>query len=115
MLLTLGTTRPTAVGAPGVKDGGTFKLTFQSGDFDYIDPALAYTGAAWTLLDASCVRLMGNPDKPAPEGLRLVPEAATAEPRRRSRSGSTLPTFVSKRVGCVVLRPTLDVTAVCLR
>ena len=55
-------------------------------------------------------------------------EAAVAAPTRRSTPGShgssapmaaidflNEPTLVSKRVGCVVLRPVLDLTAVCLK
>ena len=33
------------------------------------------------MLDAVCARLMNYPDKPPPEGLRLVPEVAAAHPR----------------------------------
>jgi peptide/nickel transport system substrate-binding protein len=48
---------------------------------DFVDPALAYSGESWSLLDTTCARLMNNPDKPPPEGFRLVPEVAAAYPR----------------------------------
>ncbi len=50
---------------------------------------------------------------------RLRIARCTARPRRRSDGGDRVscnePTLVSKRVGCIVLRPELDLTAVCLK
>lgn len=43
--------------------------------------------------------------------VQLAREAAALVPVYRSN----VLTLVSKRVGCVVLRPTLDLTAVCLK
>ena len=43
--------------------------------------------------------------------LELARDAAPRAPVDLPRS----PTFVSRRVGCVVLRPDLDLTAVCLK
>src|SRR5262249_27215702 len=65
----------------GSRHGGTFSLRCGNGRLDYIGPALAYTGEGWTVLDATCARLMSYPDKAPPEGLRLVPEVAAASPR----------------------------------
>ena len=49
--------------------------------FDYVDPALAYRIPSWALLEATCPRLMNYPDKPPPDGLRIVPEVAASYPR----------------------------------
>ena len=57
-------------------------------DLDYVDPALSYTGGGWAIIDTTCARLMTYPDKPAPEGLRLVPEVAVDFPKI-SRNGKT--------------------------
>ena len=43
---------------------------------DYVDPALSFTQPGWSLLDATCARLMTYPDKPPPAGFRLQPEVA---------------------------------------
>jgi peptide/nickel transport system substrate-binding protein len=65
--------------APDARDGGIFRVAFQR--LDYIDPALAYSVEARALLDTTCARPMTYPDKPPPEGFRLVPEVAAAYPR----------------------------------
>ena len=65
--------------APGPRDGGIFRIAFQR--LDYVDPALAYSVEARALLDTTCARLMTYPDKPPPEGLRVVPEVAATYPR----------------------------------
>jgi len=63
-----------AAGSPrGVKEGGTFRI---AGGPQGIDPAL-FSGA---LLQPACGTLMGFPQEPPPEGLRLRPELAEAEP-----------------------------------
>jgi peptide/nickel transport system substrate-binding protein len=72
-------TLPSALGAAS-RDGGIFRVSFASGDFDYVDPALSYSGA-WEVLDTTCAHLMTYPDKPPPEGLRIVPEVASAPPK----------------------------------
>jgi peptide/nickel transport system substrate-binding protein len=64
---------------PAARDGGIFRVAFSR--LDYVDPALAYSVEARALLDTTCARLMTYPDKPSPEGLRLVPEVAAAYPR----------------------------------
>ena len=50
-----------------------------------LDPALAYLPASWRLIDTTCARLMTYPDKPPPEGYRLVPEVAAAPSERVAR------------------------------
>ena len=69
-----------AVSLAESKRGGTFNVSFVTNALDYVDPALSYSDAT-LLLDATCARLMNYPDKPPPEGLRLIPEVAAAPPR----------------------------------
>ena len=70
---------PAALGSPAkVRPGGIFRVSLPG--VDYIDPALA-GGVGGMLLDTTCARLMAYPDKPPPEGFRLVPEVAAAFPR----------------------------------
>ena len=64
-----------------IREGGTFRVSFWSSDFDYIDPALSYRVATWTLVDTTCAKLMSYPDRPPPEGFRLAPEVAAGFPR----------------------------------
>ena len=77
-----------AMASPGAaervaKEGGTFRLAYNS--FDGIDPALVISDR---LLGPACGSLMAFRDKPLPEGLRLRPELAEAEPVV-SRDGRT--------------------------
>jgi peptide/nickel transport system substrate-binding protein len=72
-----------AAGSPrGIKEGGTFRIAaFSVITIDpAFDPFLAFR--------AACGTLMGYPDKRVPEGLRLRPELAEAEPVI-SRDGKT--------------------------
>jgi peptide/nickel transport system substrate-binding protein len=61
-----------------VRKGGIFRISFPG--LDYIDPALSNSIGGF-LLDTTCARLMTYPDKPPPEGFRLVPEVASGFPR----------------------------------
>ena len=81
--LTLALIQPRAQGSNlAVPEGGTFRISLAAGSgIDYIDPALAYTPAAWALLDTVCARLLAYPDKRPPAGLRPVPEVAVAPPK----------------------------------
>ena len=69
-----------------LREGGIFRVALFG--LDYVDPALAYSLGGWSLLDTTCARLMAYPDKPVPEGLRLVPEVAADFPTM-SRNGKT--------------------------
>ena len=69
-----------------VREGGIFRISL--GSLDYVDPALAYPFTSWSLIDTTCARLMTYPDKPPPEGYRVVPEVAAAYPSV-SRDGRT--------------------------
>ena len=72
-----------AHGSTGAREGGIFRVTFLtgSGNFDNVDPALAYSRESWALLDTVCARLMRYRDRPPPEGYRIVPEVAAAFPK----------------------------------
>jgi ABC-type transport system substrate-binding protein len=65
------------------REGGVFRI---AGVPDSIDPAI--TLDAGDALAASCARLMSYPDKPLPQGARLVPEVAAGYPDV-SRDGKT--------------------------
>jgi peptide/nickel transport system substrate-binding protein len=69
-----------------VREGGILRVVLP--ELDYLDPALSYGLGGWTLLDTTCARLMAYPDKPAPEGFRVVPEVAEDHPKI-SRNGKT--------------------------
>ena len=69
----------TPASATEVREGGVFSVAFSG--LDYVDPALSYTQAGWSILDATCARLLRYPDRPPPEGYRLVPEVAVGYPK----------------------------------
>jgi ABC-type transport system substrate-binding protein len=71
-----------ASGRPG-REGGVFRV---AGVPDAIDPAITVDGG--DALSTSCVLLMHYPDKPLPDGTRLVPEVASGYPNV-SRDGRT--------------------------
>ncbi len=60
---------------PSPAAGGVAHLTTQS-DLPSLDPAFGWS----YLLYTTCANLVTYPDKPAPEGLRIVPEVAQAVP-----------------------------------
>ena len=75
--------------APGGVARITSNLTFGS-----LDPAL-YFGPTHDVIYATCAGLVTYPDKPAPEGSRVVPEIAEALPA--PRNGGTTYTFRIRR------------------
>jgi ABC-type transport system substrate-binding protein len=77
-----------SAGGAALERGGTLRVNFSNSDFEYVDPALAYDQAGWIVLYATNLNLLSYPDRPAPEGSRLVPEAATGLPTV-SRDGRT--------------------------
>ena len=79
---------PQRAGSGEAKRGGTLRLNVSNTDFEFTDPALAYDAIGWQMLYAVNITLLNYPDKPAPEGSRLVPEAAAGFPRV-SRDGKT--------------------------
>ena len=90
VVLVFGPAQAPAVGSVGneAREGGEFRISLGAGGFDHIDPALAYGGASWAVLDTVCATLMSYPDKPPPEGYKLVPQVAKAYPRA-SEGGRT--------------------------
>jgi ABC-type transport system substrate-binding protein/class 3 adenylate cyclase len=71
--------------------GGVARLTIRD-DFASLDPALSFAGQ---VLYATCANLVTYPDKPAPEGSRIVPEVAEAVPV--PTAGGTTYTFRIRR------------------
>jgi ABC-type transport system substrate-binding protein len=69
-------------GSPGstATEGGTFRVDVRTGAVDTIDPALVDFPPEVQLLGPACGALMAYPNKRAPEGLRLRPDLAAAEP-----------------------------------
>jgi peptide/nickel transport system substrate-binding protein len=61
------------------QDGGILRVSFsQAAGLDYVDPALSFSAAGWSLLDATCARLYTYPDTASPGSFRLRPEVASA-------------------------------------
>ena len=93
--LTLALIQPRAHGSNlAVPEGGTFRISLAAGSgIDYIDPALAYTPAAWALLDTVCARLLAYPDKRPPASFR-----ARARSGGRAAEGLARPAHVHVHV-----------------
>ena len=85
---------PAKAGGSEAKRGGTLRINLSTTDFEFLDPALSYDAPGWQVLYMTNLMLLNYPDKPAPEGSRLVPDAATGFPRV-SRDGRTY-TFTIK-------------------
>jgi peptide/nickel transport system substrate-binding protein len=62
------------------KTGGVLRTDVSGTDFDYLDPALAYSQWTWQFTYLTNYKLLNFPDKPAPDGGKLVPEGAAALP-----------------------------------
>jgi ABC-type transport system substrate-binding protein len=90
-----GSAGPAAQGSAEAKRGGTLRINLSTTDYEYLDPALSYDAAGWQVLYMTNLMLLNYPDKPAPEGSRLVPDAAVGFPRV-SRDGRTY-TFTIKQ------------------
>ena len=58
------------------KTGLAMNIDLSSTDFDYLDPALAYADWSWQFTYLMNCKLLNYPDKDAPEGTVLQPEAA---------------------------------------
>jgi ABC-type transport system substrate-binding protein len=72
-----------ATPAASVREGGVFRV---AGVPESIDPTI--TNDAGDVLQATCAKLMNYPDKPVPDGTRLVTEVAASYPNV-SRDGKT--------------------------
>jgi oligopeptide transport system substrate-binding protein len=62
------------------KTGGTMKLNMSATDVDFTDPSLAYGTISWQIEYATALKLYNYPDKAAPEGGKIQPEAAAGFP-----------------------------------
>jgi peptide/nickel transport system substrate-binding protein len=67
-------------GGTDVREGGTFRVGIFAQNIDSIDAALTGIAGTITLMRATCAGLMRTPDKPLPEGLRLIPDLAADYP-----------------------------------
>ena len=74
------TTTPTTTAPAKSRRGGQMKLNMSATDVDFTDPSLAYGSISWQIEYATALKLYNYPDKPAPEGSRILPEAATGFP-----------------------------------
>jgi YVTN family beta-propeller protein len=70
---------PAAAGRASADRGGTIRLV-AGYDVTSMDPALAYDGISYALLDASCAKLLTYPDRSGAAGSELVPEVARSLP-----------------------------------
>jgi peptide/nickel transport system substrate-binding protein len=73
--------------AAGLK-GGTLRVNIPNGDFEYVDPGLAYDTLGWSMLYTTQMLLVNFPEKEGPAGSKIYPEGATAFPKV-SRDGRT--------------------------
>ena len=89
-----GSLAPAKAGGAEVKRGGTLRVNLSTTDYEFLDPALSYEAPGWQVLYMTNLMLLNYPDKPAPEGSRLAPDAAGFP--RISRDGRTY-TFTIKR------------------
>jgi peptide/nickel transport system substrate-binding protein len=88
--------RPAAVGsALEATPGGVVRIALARDDVDSLDPALAYAGSSWALLNTTCALLLRPTDLPGLKGSHLVPEVAAGWPRVSS-DGQTY-TFTLRR------------------
>src|SRR5688500_8576350 len=79
---------PAGASTGDAKRCGTIRVNASNTSFAFVDPALAYDTLSWGLLYTTNLTLLNYPDRPAPEGSRLVPDAAVGFPRV-SRDGRT--------------------------
>jgi len=69
-----------ASSSQAAKKGGTMRLNMSDTDLDFSDPSLSYYVIGWQVEYATGLKLVNYPDKAAPAGARLIPEAAVAMP-----------------------------------
>jgi oligopeptide transport system substrate-binding protein len=69
-----------AASSKSIAKGGTMKLNMSATDVDFTDPSLAYGTISWQIEYATALKLYNYPDKAAPEGGKIQPEAATGFP-----------------------------------
>jgi ABC-type transport system substrate-binding protein len=79
VLVLVGLPAASGLGDPG-QTGGELRFA-RPFDVDHLDPALAYIPDMFQIGFATCARLYSYPDKPAPEGVEVIPEVAKDFPR----------------------------------
>jgi len=72
----------------GAQKGGTLRVNQNSGDFDFLDPQLAYRTDDWATIFTTAMQLVSFREKAGIEGTQLYPQAATAFPTV-SKDGKT--------------------------
>jgi ABC-type transport system substrate-binding protein len=85
---------PAKAGSSEATRGGTLRVNVSNTDFEYLDPSLSYDAVGWSVLYMTNLMLLNYPDKPAHEGSRLIPDAASGFPTI-SKDGKTY-TFTVK-------------------
>ena len=70
-----------ASGSGHAVQGGTLRINISKSDVTTLDPQIDYEFLGGAVLWATCVKLVYYPDKPAPLGSQLRPEAAAGLPR----------------------------------
>jgi ABC-type transport system substrate-binding protein len=96
LLVTSGFASPSgAATSKAGKTGGTLIYDIDPGtNFQFMDPQISYYSLDWTVLQATCVKLLNWPDTSGPKGAQLQPEAATGFPKV-SNGGKTYDFTVS--------------------
>jgi ABC-type oligopeptide transport system substrate-binding subunit len=70
-----------ASGSGRAVNGGTLRVNISKSDVTTLDPQIDYEFLGGAILWITCVKLVYYPDRPAPVGSQLRPEAATGLPR----------------------------------
>ena len=65
----------------GSANGGTLRVNISKSDVTTLDPQIDYEFLGGSILWITCVKLVYYPDRPAPLGSQLRPEAAAGLPR----------------------------------
>jgi ABC-type transport system substrate-binding protein len=72
-------------------DGGILRISVSpSYTVDYVDPALSFSPAGWSLLEVTCARLYTYRDEKSPRSFRLQPEVASGYSRSKDLRTYTL-------------------------
>jgi ABC-type oligopeptide transport system substrate-binding subunit len=87
-ILAAGLLAAVAAGAGRSAEGGTLRINISDSDVQSLDPAIDYEIYGWTVMFATCAKLMNYPDKSGPAGSQLIPEVAAGFPIV-SRDGRT--------------------------
>jgi peptide/nickel transport system substrate-binding protein len=72
----------TGAGSAGrTAQGGSLRINISNSDVQSLDPAIDYEIYGWTVMFATCAKLLNYPDRPGAAGSQLVPEVAAGFPR----------------------------------